>query len=135
MRIAAVRRRFVSNMGCRRVSLTNHKYFSSLTYWIKNLLTVTTTSFTLAPATATQILPADSTRQLLLRATTGANPATWKFGSVGPASATDGLVLDTTTLAGGRILLTGASTPIDAVWAYSQLGTNVVVEVGKTNGF
>jgi hypothetical protein len=97
-------------------------------------LTVTTLSFTLAPATAVQLLPADSTRQLLLRATTGANPATFKFGSA-PVSATDGLVLDTTTLAGGRQLLTGPSTPIDAVWAWSQLGTTVAIEVGKTNGF
>jgi hypothetical protein len=98
-------------------------------------LSVTTTSFTLAPATATQILPADPTRQSLLRATCGANPATWKFGSVGPASATDGLVLDSTTAAGARVLLTGASVPVDAVWAYSQLGTTVAVEVGRTSGF
>jgi hypothetical protein len=97
-------------------------------------LTVTTLSFTLAPATAVQLLPADSTRQLLLRATTGTNPATLKFGSA-PASATDGLALDSTTAAGGRILLTGASTPIDSVWAWSQLGTTVCVEIGKTNGF
>jgi hypothetical protein len=98
------------------------------------MLTVTTTSFTLPPATAVQLLPADPTRQLLLRATCGANPATWKFGSA-PASATDGLVLDATTAAGARVLLTGASVPIDAVWAYSTAGTTVCVEVGKTNGF
>ncbi|SRR5258708_4099554 len=97
-------------------------------------LTVTTTSFTLAPATAVQLLPADPTRQLLLRAVTSTNPATFKFGSA-PTSATDGLALDATTAAGGRILLTGASVPIDSVWAYSQLGTVVVVEVGKTYGF
>jgi hypothetical protein len=97
-------------------------------------LTVQTLSFTLAPAVAVQLLPADSTRQLLLRATTGSNPATFKFGQA-PVSATDGLVLDSTTLAGGRLLLQGASVPVDAVWAWSQLGTTVCVEVGKTNGF
>jgi hypothetical protein len=85
---------------------------------------------TLPPATAVQLLPADSTRQLLLRATTSANPASWKFGNA-PISASDGLVLDTTTLAGGRQLLTGASVPIDSVWPFSQLGTTVCVEVGK----
>jgi hypothetical protein len=98
------------------------------------MITVTTLSFTLAPATATQLLPADQTRQLLLRATTGTNPATFKFASA-PTSATDGLALDATTAAGGRILLSGASTPIDSVWAFSQLGTTVCVEVGRTNGF
>ena len=97
-------------------------------------LTITTTSITLPAATAVQLLPADPTRQLLLRAVTSTNPATFKFGSA-PTSATDGLALDATTAAGGRILLTGASTPIDSVWAFSQLGTVVVVEVGRTNGF
>jgi hypothetical protein len=76
------------------------------------MLTYTTTSVTLAPATATQILAADPTRQSLLRATTGANPATWKFGSVGPASATDGLVLDATTAADKRERLREAMRPV-----------------------
>jgi hypothetical protein len=98
------------------------------------MLTVTTTSFTLLAAVAVQLLPADPTRQLLLRAVTSTNPATFKFGSA-PTSASDGLALDSTTAAGGRILLTGASTAIDSVWAFSQLGTTVCVEVGRTNGF
>ena len=97
-------------------------------------LTVTTTSFTLAPATATQILPADPTRQSLLRSTNGANPCTWRFGSA-PTSATDGLALDATTAAGARVLLQGVSVPVDSVWAYSTAGTTVCVEVGRTNGF
>lgn len=97
-------------------------------------LTVTTTSFTLAPATATLILPADPTRQSLLRSTIGANPATWKFQSA-PTSASDGLVLDSTTAQGARVLLTGASVPVDSVWAYSTAGTTVTVEVGRANGF
>jgi hypothetical protein len=97
-------------------------------------LTVTTTSFTLAPATATQILPADPTRQSLLRATCGANPATWKF-QTAPTSAGDGLVLDSTTAQGARVLLTGASVPVDSVWAYSTAGTTVTVEVGRTSSF
>jgi hypothetical protein len=97
-------------------------------------LTITTTSVTLAPATATQILPADPSRQSLLRSTNGANPATWKFQSA-PTSASDGLVLDSTTAQGARVLLAGASVAVDSVWAFSQLGTVVAVEVGKTYGF
>jgi hypothetical protein len=95
-------------------------------------LTITTTSLTLAAATPTQILSADTTRLLLLRSVNGANPCTWKFGSA-PASASDGLVLDSTTAQGGRVLLTGASVPVDAVWCWSQLGTTVTVEVGRAN--
>jgi hypothetical protein len=94
-------------------------------------LTVTTTSFTLAPATATLILAADPTRRSLLRATCTANPATFKFGSA-PASANDGLVLDSTTVAGARVLLSGDAVPIDSVWAWSQLGTTVCVETGHS---
>jgi hypothetical protein len=98
-------------------------------------LTIQTLSFTLPAATAVQLLPADSTRQSLLRSTTGANPATWKFQSA-PTGASDGLVLDSTTAAGGRVLLTGASVcPIDSVWAYSTAGTTVCVEVGKSYGY
>jgi len=91
--------------------------------------TVTTLSVTLAPATPTQILPANPSRNYLLRSCNGANPSTWKFGSA-PASATDGLVLDATTAQGGRTLVTGPQTPQDAIWAYSQLGTTVCVESG-----
>jgi hypothetical protein len=97
-------------------------------------LTITTTSVTLAPATATLILGADPTRQSLLRSVNTANPATWKFGSA-PASAGDGLVLDSTTAQGARVLLQGAFVPVDAVWAWSQLGTTVAVEVGRAYGF
>src|SRR5713226_4855675 len=92
--------------------------------------TVTTLSVTLAPATPTQILPANPSRNYLLRSCNGANPSTWKFGNVGPASATDGLVLDSTTAQGGRTLIYGPQTPQDAIWAYSALGTTVVVESG-----
>jgi hypothetical protein len=121
-------------MGRRRTSLPITQLFSSFQIGQIMTLTVQTLSFTLPAATAVQLLPADPTRQLLLRAVTSTNPATFKFGSA-PTSANDGLTLDATTAAGGRILLTGASTPSDSVWAFSQLGTVVAVEVGKTYGF
>jgi hypothetical protein len=95
-------------------------------------LTVTSTSVTLSAGVAAQILSADATRQLLLRSVTGANPATFKWGSA-PATALDGLVLDNTTAQGARVLLTGVSTPVDSLWAFSTLGTTVAVEVGRTN--
>jgi hypothetical protein len=96
-------------------------------------LTVTTLSFTLAAATPTLLLPLDTTRRSLLRATTGTAPAVWKFGSA-PTSATDGVVLDSTSAVGGRLLATGDQCPVDPVYAYSTAGTTVTVEVGRANG-
>ncbi len=92
-------------------------------------LTVTTTSFALAASTPTLLLPLDTTRRQLLRSVSS-GVATFKFGSA-PASATDGVVIDPTSTAGGRLLVTGADTPVDAVYAYSTSGANVTVEVGR----
>jgi hypothetical protein len=95
--------------------------------------TTTTTTVTLAPATATLVVPFDPSRTSLLRSVSGANPATFKF-QTAPASVNDGLVLDNTTAQGGRQLITGPSTPVDAVFAFSTLGTTVCVEVGHFFG-
>jgi hypothetical protein len=101
-------------------------------------LTVNTLSFTLAAATALKLLPLDPTRRLLLRENTGTNPVTFKFGSVAPASATDGVTLDAPSASGGQggsILLSGDDVPVDALWAYSTAGTTVTVEVGTVYAF
>ena len=91
--------------------------------------TVSSFSFIFPAATAVQFLPEDSGRRSLLRATTGTNPAVFKFGSA-PTSATDGVVLDSTTAVGGRLYAGSVDCPTDAVWAYSTAGTTVSVEVG-----
>jgi hypothetical protein len=91
-------------------------------------------SFTLAATTAKQLLPLDPTRKLLLRENTGTAPATFKFGSA-PTSATDGVTFDAPSASGGQsgsILLSGSDAPVDALWAYSTLGTTVTVEVGNS---
>jgi hypothetical protein len=95
--------------------------------------TVTTTTVILAAATPTLILAANPSRSSLLRSVTGANPCTFKF-QTAPVSATDGLVLDNTTAQGGRQLITGPSTPVDAIFGYSTLGTTVCCEVGTFFG-
>ena len=91
--------------------------------------TITSTSFTLPAATPTLLLALDPTRRSLLRSVSS-GVATFKFGSA-PASATDGVVIDPTSTAGGRLLITGADTPVDAVYAYSTSGASIVIEVGK----
>ncbi len=95
--------------------------------------TTSTTTVTLAPATATLIVPFDPSRTSLLRSVTGANPCTFKF-QTAPVSATDGLVLDNTTAQGGRQLITGPSTPVDAIYGWSTLGTVVCIEAGHFFG-
>ena len=94
-------------------------------------LTYTTTSVTLSAGVAQQILPADATRQSLLRST-NTGIATWKFQSA-PASASDGTVLDPSTATGGRVFLSGTAVPVDAVYAFSTAGGVVAVEVGRAN--
>jgi hypothetical protein len=115
-----------------RVSLT---IFISTFYKVKISMTatVTTTTVTLAPATATLILAANPGRTSLLRSVSGANPCTFKF-QTPPAGVTDGLVLDNSTSQGGRQLITGPSTPVDAIYGFSTLGTTVCVEVGTFYG-
>ncbi len=94
---------------------------------------ITTTTVVLAPATPTLILAADPSRTSLLRSVSGANPCTFKF-QTPPASVADGLVLDNSTVQGGRQLITGPSTPVDAIYGWSTLGTTVVCEVGHFFG-
>lgn len=111
-----------------------------------NLFSTTATAFsyTLAPATPKLILAQNVGRtMLLLQNTGGSNPATFKF-QTAPASATDGFTLDPASTSGGQggSLLLGVETdtidwncPIDAIWAYSQLGTNVTVIEGVVYEF
>jgi hypothetical protein len=109
--------------------------------------TVKSTSFTLAPATPTLLLAFQPNRKLLMLAVNNVNPATFKFGSA-PASATDGFTLAGASASGGQggsFLLTDATKPplhlnngccpVDAVYAYSTLGTTVSVQEGTVAAF
>lgn len=92
--------------------------------------TYKTLSVTLAAGVAQQILPADVTRQSLLRSV-NTGVATFKFQSA-PASANDGVVLDPSVAGGGRVFQSGDAVPIDSVWALSVAGAVVAVEVGSS---
>jgi hypothetical protein len=100
-------------------------------------------SFTLAPATPTLLIAANPNRRLLLIQNNGPNPVATKFQSA-PTSATDGMTLGAASVSGeqgGSILLTEDSEtiqslcPVDAVYAYSTLGTTVAVEEGTVYAF
>jgi hypothetical protein len=73
----------------------------------------------------------------------GVNPATFAFQRA-PASATDGFTLGAASVSGGQggsLLLVEdtetlqTNTPVDAVYAYSQLGTTVTVLEGTVANF
>jgi hypothetical protein len=100
-------------------------------------------SFTLPPATPVLIAPINASRKLLMLENTGsANPATFKF-QTAPASATDGFTLDPASVTGGQggslVLhddadgINDGCAPIDAIYAYSALGTTVTVLEGVTH--
>ena len=101
-------------------------------------------SFTLAPATPTFLIAMNPQRRLLLIQINGVNPATIKFGSA-PASATDGFTLGGASVSGeqgGSILFSSGDTPslsgiapVDAVYAYSTLGTTINVQEGTVYAF
>jgi len=97
-------------------------------------LTLTSQSFTLPPATAVQIASINASRELLMLQNTGsANPATFKF-QTAPSSATDGFALDPASASGGQggsLLLDSGRCSIDAIYAYSTLGTTVTVVDGS----
>jgi hypothetical protein len=96
-------------------------------------ITCTTLPFTLSAATALILVAQATSRRLLFIANTGVNPVTIKFQSA-PASATDGFTLDAASASGaqgGSILLTANDTPVDAVYAYSTLGTTVTLTHGN----
>jgi len=107
-------------------------------------LTVTSTSFSLAPNTPILLLPLNPVRRLLCIANTGVNPVAIKFQSA-PASATDGFTLGAASVSGGQggsILLsdgeshtTQGDCAVDAVYAYSTGGTTVNVEEGTVYAF
>jgi hypothetical protein len=87
-------------------------------------------SFTLTAATAKLLVPQNPVRNALFLGVTGTAPCAFKFGSVAPVSATDGMTLDPASVSGGQggsLLLTGVDTPVDAIWAYSTTGTTVTV--------
>jgi hypothetical protein len=100
-------------------------------------------SFTLAPATPTFLLALNPNRRLLLLQVNGVNPAAFKFQSA-PVSATDGITLGAASMSGGQggsILFTEDNetiqtmTPVDAVYAYSTLGTTVTIVEGTVANF
>jgi hypothetical protein len=104
---------------------------------------VSSTSFTLAPNTPTLLIAANPNRRLLLLAVNGTSPAAFKFGSP-PTSAIDGITLGAASVSGGQggsILFTEdtetlqTATPVDAVFAYSTLGTTVSVTEGTVAKF
>ena len=95
-------------------------------------ISITSQSFTLAAATPTLISQTNAGRKILRLDVNGTNPATFKFG-VGPASALDGIPLAAAPAVGqpgGNIFLSEGDAPIDAVYAYSTLGTTVTVSEG-----
>jgi hypothetical protein len=106
--------------------------------------TFKSTSYALSPGTPTFLIPLNPARRLLLIAVNGINPATFKFGSA-PTSATDGFTLGAANVSGGQggslFLSDGDSqttqgdTPVDAVYAYSALGTTGNVEEGTVYAF
>jgi hypothetical protein len=100
-------------------------------------------SFTLSPATPKLLVDLNPNRKLLFLGVNGNAPATFKFGSA-PASATDGMTLGAASVSGeqgGSALFTEESetiqslTPVDAVYAYSTLGTTVAVIEGTIASF
>lgn len=98
----------------------------------------------LAPNTPLLLLPQNPGRRLLMLSVNGIAPAAFKFGSA-PQSATDGITLGGASVSGGQggsILFsdgdshtTEGYTPINAVYAYSALGTTVNVEEGTVYAF
>ena len=105
--------------------------------------TVTSKSFTLPPATPILVAALNPNRQLLILAVTGPAPAAFKFGSA-PTSAIDGITLGAASVSGeqgGSLLLTRHSEtiesfcPVDAVYAYSSLGTTISVSEGVEASF
>jgi hypothetical protein len=106
-------------------------------------ITISSRSFTLAPATPLLLASLNPRRKLLLLANTGVNPAAFKFQSA-PASATDGVTLDPASAAGGQggsfLRSDSGKTingecPVDSIWAYSQAGTTVSIEEGTEYAF
>jgi hypothetical protein len=105
--------------------------------------TFKSTSYTLAPATPTPLIAANPNRRLLLIQNNGPNPVATKFQSA-PTSATDGMTLGAASASGGQggsILFAtdgdGIDThvPVDAIYAYSTLGTTLAVVEGVVANF
>jgi hypothetical protein len=107
-------------------------------------LKIKSQSFTLVPATQTFLVPLNPNRRLLLLQVTGVNPAVFCFQRA-PVSATDGLTLGAASISGeqggsflisdGNSQTTAGDTPVDSVWAFSQLGTTVTVYEGVVYAF
>lgn len=102
-----------------------------------------TLSFTLAPATPTLLIQLNPNRKLLFLAVNGTGPAVFKFGSA-PTSGTDGITLGAACVSGeqgGSALFQEDTetiqslTPVDAVYAYSTLGTTISVTEGTIANF
>jgi hypothetical protein len=87
-------------------------------------------SFTLTANTPKLLAPQNLARLGMLLENTGTNPSTFKF-QTAPVSATDGFTLDPPSTSGGQggcLELQGPDcVPIDAIYAYSTLGTTVTL--------
>ena len=106
-------------------------------------LTTSIQSFTLAPGTPKLLVPLNPLRKSLLLQIVGANPAAFKFQSA-PVSATDGITLGSANTVGGQggsfeISDSGKTLdgccPVDAIYAFSQAGTTVIVSEGTVSSF
>jgi hypothetical protein len=105
--------------------------------------TFKSTSYILAPATPTFLIPLNPIRRLLCIQNNGVNSVAIKF-QTAPASAIDGVTLDGASVSGGQggsILFshdsptTQGNCPVDALWAYSTLGTTVSIDEGTVYAF
>ena len=93
---------------------------------------VTTTIYNLTPATKTPIASAKQGRRSLVIQNIGAsNPVSISTDS--GMSAAEGIGLDPASVAGGQggsYERFGDDCPVNAFWAYSTLGTKIVVQEG-----
>lgn len=95
-------------------------------------ISIKTNSFAIPAATPTPLVGANNDRKYLTIVVNGINPCTIKFGSA-PTSVTDGISLDGASTSGGQggsIWYGELDAPIDAIFAWSTLGTSVGVAQG-----
>jgi hypothetical protein len=97
-------------------------------------VSVTETSTTLAANTPVLIAAASPGCSVFIISNTGTGDLVFKTKSA-PAAATDGTPLGAASGAGGQggvIVLTGADAIVDAIYAWSVLGTTVNVKQGTS---
>jgi hypothetical protein len=95
-------------------------------------ISIKNTSFTIAAATATPLVGANSDRKHLCIVVNGTNPCTIKFGSA-PTSATDGISLDGASGSGGQggsLWYGELDAPTDPIFGWSAAGTTITIASG-----